>query len=294
MADDVNISENNNPKTALVKLSGQIIKTDGSSYDSNFFKCLDLHPDDYSDISYTPKEAASIRSHLLHLSTGASAAIPLICGGTAHCPFAERCPFVRTDNIRRAADPKAKLCTPIGRQCQVEVNLLSQWTRMFIHEYEIDEKSFSQFTMVRLLAECELMLWRLNNNLAKPENAELVVDQVIGVDKEGNVLTRQEVSAFVEAKEKYENKKLKLIKLMVGDPQEQYKRAAALRQRGKEDPSTNAAQLRASLDRLQREAKALDLMVKEVEGNVIDAEALPIEAEEVKDDTLSPEDLLKE
>jgi len=245
--------EKNKSKTALVKLDGTMIKADGSEYKSDFFKFLDIHPDDYSDISYTEKEAQQIRGHLMHLATGASAAIPLICGGVAKCPFQERCPFVRIDKKKKADDPKAKPITPVGRQCLVEINLLNEWTRMFIYEYEIDAHQFTEYSMVRELAEIELMLWRLNNNLAKPEHAELVQNTVVGLDREGNPLMRMEM-------------------------------------RSQEDPSSNAAQLRGKLDKLLREVNSLDIKVKESEGKIIDAEVLPIEAEVIE--TLTPEDLI--
>lgn len=270
-----------------------MIKTTGEVVKSDFFKFLDIHPDDYSDVWYTEEEAQKIRGHLMHLVTGASAAVPLICGGAQKCPFAARCPFVRIDAARKAENPEAKRITPLGRQCLVEVNLLTEWTKLFIQEYEVDETKFTDYQMVRDLAEIELMIWRLNNNIAKPEHAELVQEQVVGVDKEGNPLTRFETSAFLETKEKLQNSKRKIIKLLVGDRQEKYKRDAALRQRAQEDPSSQAAALRQKMDNVMREAKQIDLKLKAAEGKVVNAECLPIESEEGPV-TLTPEDLISE
>jgi hypothetical protein len=276
--------------TALIKLDGTLIKTDGTEEKSTLFSFLELEQDDYSDVAYTPVEAAKIRCHLQGLSTGASAAIPLICGGRAKCPFADRCPFLRVDAERRAIDPHAKLTTPISKQCLVEVNLLREWTRLFIDEYKIEEENFTEFMMVREMAEIELMMWRLNNNIAKPQHAELVQETVVGVDKQGNPLTRLEISAFMEAKERLQNRKSKLIKLMVGDRQEKYKREAALKVKSSDDPSTNAAKLKGQIGRLLLQAKSLDVKMKEAEGNVIDVKSETV----VNPDPppLSPEDLI--
>jgi len=271
----------NNKNTALVKLNGTIVEHDGTERKSNFFKFLELNPDDYSDINYTPEEAVSIRSHLQHLSTGSAAVVPLICGGSAVCPFTFNCPFCRADTERKKKDPKAKSTIAVGRSCILEVELLNEWTRFYINEYEVDEESFTEFSMVRELAEIELMLYRLNNNLAKPENAELVQDTTVGIDKKGNVLTRKEINAFFEAKERLLARKSKLVKLMVGDRQEKYKREAALKVRVVEDPSSSAAQLRGKLNKLLDQAKGLDMKIKESEGNIIDTEEI-----------LSPEDLI--
>jgi hypothetical protein len=274
----------------MIKLDGTLIKSDGSTEKSDFFKFLDLYPDDYSDIVYTASEAHRIRTSLQHLSTGASAALPLLCGGSAVCPFSERCPFIKLDKERKAVDPAAKSITPIGRQCLVELNLLNEWTRLYIREYEITEQNFTEYMMVRELAEIELMLWRLNNNIAKPENACLVQETVVGVDKQGNPLTRQEVTALFDAKERLQNRKSRIVKLMVGDRQEKYKKEAALKMKSEDDPSISAAKLRNQVERLLQQAQSLDIKVKEVEGNVIDAEFTSPE-EKV---TLTPDDLINE
>ena len=285
-------------KTDLIKLDGTILKSDGTSIKSNYFKFLELLPDDYSDISYTPEEAVKIRAHMSNLSTGASAALPLICGGKAKCPFAERCPFCRIDIERRKADPSSKLVTPIGRQCLVEINLMNEWTRLYVVEYEIDETCWTEVQMVRELAEIELMLWRLNNNLAKPEYAELVQDSVVGVDREGNPLTKSEINSFIDAKERFNNRKSKLVKLMVGDRQEKYKREAALKLRDEGDPSSTAAQLKGQITRILREADKKVLALKEVEGSLIDVDPENATMEPTGDErtpgVLSPEDLIGE
>jgi hypothetical protein len=274
------------PKTELIKLNGTIIKSDGSEHKGNFFKFLELNPDDYSDISFTPEEAQRIRSHLMHLSTGASAAIPLTCGGKATCPFSAKCPFVRIDEENKKINPMAKSKVPVGRACLVEVDLLNEWTRFYINEYEINEEDFTEFGMVRELAEIELLLWRINNNLSKPQHAELIQETVVGVDREGNPLTRKEMSSLFEIKERLQNRKSKLFKLMVGDRQEKYKREAALRLKSDDDPSTSSAQLKGQISRLLQAAKQLDIKMKEVEGNVINAEA------EEKSGPLTPQDLI--
>jgi len=279
-------------KTELIKLDGTLIKSDGSQVKSNYFKFLELLPDDYSDITYTPEEALKVRAHMSHLSTGSSAAIPLTCAGLAKCPFQERCPFVRIDKERRKLDKTSKLVTPIGRQCLVEINLLNEWTRLYIMEFEVDETSFFEMRTANELAEIELMLWRLNNNLAKPEYAELVQETVVGVDKEGNALTRKEVNAFVEAKDKFNNRKSRLIKHMVGDREGDYKRKAALRLKDEGDPSTTSAQLKGQITRLLREAEKGVLALKEAEGDVIE-----VDGEKTAQSTpgaVTPEDLIGE
>lgn len=286
-------------KTVAVKLDGTLIKSDGTTKKSDLFKFLDLHPDDYSHITYTPEEAARVRAHMMHLSTGATAAIPLVCAGEKICPFAQKCPLVRITKERRKIDPTAESVVPVGLACLVETQLLSQWTKLYIDEYDIDPNSFTEISLIRELAEIELMLWRLNNNLAKPEHAEMIVQQDVGVDKQGNKLTRTELSSLFEAKERLNTRKARVIKLMVGDRQEKYKREAALKIRSDEDSSSSYASLRKRLDVVVRQAKTIDLKLKQAEGKVIEGQIETPQDSQVLEQqnssqtsTITPEDII--
>jgi len=215
-------------------------------YKNKFFEYLGIPPDDYSDLYFTREEMVAIKRKLQNLSTGSSAAIPLICGAK-QCPFYNRCPIARVDEERKLLDPHAKSALGVGKACLVELNLLNEWTRLYLEEYQVGEDSFTELQMVRELAEIEVMLWRLNNNLALPENAALVQEEVVGIDKHGNKLTRTAISSTFEAKERLQIRKSRLIKNMVGDRQEKYKEKAALKTRDSGDPSIIAAQLRREM-----------------------------------------------
>lgn len=273
---------------ALIKLDGTMVKIDGTEKKSSFFDFLKLPLDDWDNITFTPEEAIRIKQQLQRLSTGASAAIYLICGGAVVCPFAAKCPYVRAELLRKAVDPSAKGIVPIGSECPVEIQMMDQWSFLYAKEYDIEDGNFTEWGMVRELAEIELMMWRLNNNIAKAQNAELVQENVVGMAPTGDggtvPITRMEVSAFFDAKERLSNRRAKIVKLMVGDRQEKYKREAALKQQNEDDTSTSAAKLRHHLDKLINEYKAMDLKLSEVEGQVI----------EVKETTktLTPDELI--
>ena len=269
----------------LMKLSS---KTD-------FLEALSDTPGDYSKIVLSAAEQQRVSRSLAHLSTGATAALPVTCVGKS-CPFNRSCPYLRIDEERKRAlsiidgtiDPRMGMeefqsVVPVGKPCLVEINLLNEWTSLYIQEYEVDPTHFTDFSMIRELAEIELMLWRLNNNLAKPGNAELVQETIVGVSKQGDPLTRLEVSAIWEVKERLQNRKSKLVKLLVGDRQEKYKREAALKQRQSDDPSSTAARLRGQIDRLLSQAKSLDMKLA---GNDDIIDVTPIRS------GLTPEDLI--
>lgn len=206
---------------------------------------LQASPDDYTDLEFTDRDLEIIRKRMTHLSTGATAAIPLICGGGTICPFSQGCPFVQIGK------------PPLGRQCLVEVSLLNEWRRKYILEYDIDPDSMTELAFVNELAECELLLYRINKNLAKVEHGQLVIENAVGMDRDGNTITRIEVSSLFDAKERITKRRANTIKLMVGDRQEKYKREAALRIREDKDPSSSAAELKRELTKLMNEAKDL-------------------------------------
>jgi hypothetical protein len=205
-----------------------------------FLKSIEIKPSE--EAKYTDKELSKIRYRLSNLRHGACAAIPIRCTGN-DCPMRTQCPLVEIGR------------PPLRQSCPVEINLLNEWRRLYIQEYDIDPGSFSELSMVNELAEVELLQWRINNSLAKAENAMLVTDNVVGVDKHGSVITRQEVSSFFDIRERLNNRKSRIIKLMVGDRQEKYKEQAATKTLRDTDPSSRAAELRTSLTEVMKLAK---------------------------------------
>lgn len=290
---------------SLVKLDGRLTqrKEKTVSLKSDYFKFLQLNLDQYENVEFTEEEAKRVRTHMSHLVTGASAVLPLICPGEVKCPFAHNCPFVKVDKQRmreyeelkrvthdRLADiSPPKKSTPVGRHCLVEVNLLKEWAMFYIEEFEVGDNSFIELNTCQELAEIEVMLWRLNNNLAKVEHMDLTQLDVVGTDREGNPLTRKSENVLMLAKERLINRKSKLIKLMVGDRQEKYKREAALKQRDDKDPSTTAAQLRGEITRMMKQLEGRVLQLQEAEGNVID-----VESTEPKEQPMTPDSLINE
>jgi hypothetical protein len=167
---------------------------------------------------------------------------------THNCPFCDTCPLHEMGQA------------PIGESCLIEVKLLQLWRESFVLEYDIDPESMTELFLINELAEVELMLYRLNKNLSKPENATLVQDEVVAVDREGNTLTKRAVSAFLAAKEALINRRNRVVKLMVGDRQEKYKRDSALKLRTENDPSQSTAELRRELQSLIASAKNQSLL----------------------------------
>ena len=140
--------------------------------------------------------------------------------------------------------------------------MLKQFILEYIEDYQVDPDNFTELSFCNQLAEIEIYLWRLNNNLAKPENAELIVEQPMGTDRDGNPILQKQVSPFFEMKEKLLARQSKIIKLMVGDRQERYKKEAALRKQEEKDPSSVQAEVRRKIDELNRRLDGVEIVEK--------------------------------
>lgn len=261
---------------------GEVVK---NATKSKYFNLLSQSLDDYSDIEFTHEEAKRFQSHITHLSTGASATVPVLCAGDA-CPWRTRCPLWEMGKA------------PLGRQCLIELNIIKNAQLRYLEEYEVNPDNFTEWTMINQLAEVEVMLWRINQNLATdPKLASGTVEQTVGFDQQGTQITRQEVSHFFELQDRLNTRKNKIVKMLVGDRQEKYKREAALKKRETDDPSSKMANLRDEMDSLQRELnKAREALPIEGEAQVVEnteeiESAKSSGSNEASDEILSPDDI---
>ncbi len=262
----------NSDEVESINLSGMAILESGELTRHKYFEFLNIETDDYTDISFTPTEAKRIRGHLAKMSTGHTAMVPMTC--SPKCPFRMKCIFFQMGKA------------PFGRACIPEVTLLQEWIGRYIKEYDVDPNNFTEIGMINELAEIEIYLWRLSQNLAKPEHAELFEENIIGFTPDGIALTNKQISVLLEAKEKLYARRSKIVKLMVGDRQEKYKKEAALKIREESDPSNSMAELRTRLERVSRDLKRREIDDLEASGKLVDAASTP--------KALSPEDLISE
>lgn len=250
---------------ALVRLDGIGITESGKMKRVEYFRNLGHNLDQYENITFTPEEAKRIHMHLQKLSTGTAAMTPMYCAGPS-CPIASKCPL---QQINKA---------PIGSQCVIEVQLMKDWIMKYFDEFDVDPNNFTEVTYINELADLQIQEMRINQILARSENATMLMDQVVGVDSGGDPIIQKQISPYIKMKESIANRRTKIIKLMVGDRQEKYKKEAALKVRIDSDPSSQMAAMRSKLENLKRELDTVNLQ----EQN----------SEEDQPATLSPEDLI--
>lgn len=247
-------TKKNREKKALIKLDGTAITQSGHLTKTNYFNFLQKDLDDYDQIEMTPEQAKKVHNHLQKLSTGTSAMVPIHCGGADLCPYADRCVFVEIGS------------PPVGKQCITENQILKEYTMRYLLEFDVDPNNWTEVGYVNELASLDILDMRLNMCIARPENAELVIDQVTNISHDGTPILQKQISPFMEQKEKISNRKSKIIKLMVGDRQEKYKKESALKIKLESDPSSKMSQMKSRLENLQR---TMDNLQREAEGDVL-------------------------
>lgn len=235
-----NMEDDSYKKNVAYSLDGRVLKEDGAIQKTNFFDFLEANLDDYGDITLTANEAGRLRKHVMAASTGVQSLIPLLCAGK-QCKFKERCPLYGCDKA------------PLGRQCPLEVDLLSFFRKRYIEEYNVNPQNMTDLTMVNELAEIEIFEMRCNITLSKTEGQDLTQQNIVGVTNSGNPYHQQVVHTAWELKERLKIRKLKLMEALVGSRKEKWKRAAALKTRDDSDPSSEMSTFRARLESLQDE-----------------------------------------
>lgn len=235
---------------------------------------LDDSIGDYSETVLTQEEQVKLSKTLKRLSTGAASFALLNCKG-ADCPFAKRCPLVqmKTESSPTGAGGSRHGKAPVNQDCLLESTLLRETAASYFQEYQVDAVNYTEVNIVTELAEIEVLLWRINMQLGESENALLVIDQTIGFDRNTNQpIVQQQVSPLFEQKQKLATRKSKLVKLMVGDRQEKYKKEAALKQKPDADASSQMSEVKRQLQQLQQANKA-----KVIDAEIISPETFMLE-----------------
>lgn len=216
------------------------------------------------DADYTPAEIDYIKKYISKASAGTGASLALTCNGQEGCPFAHRCPWAQINK------------EPRGKACPLETILFTEFLVRYIEELKVDPTNMMELAYCNELAETEILIMRANKSLAKPENAEMVFMQE-SISKSGDVVSQATVSPYLEARDRLVKRRERIIKLMVGDRQEKYKEAAALRVKNTGDETVKQSKQRA--------------LIMEAQLNKI--QSLDASSENTKESThLTPDDLV--
>lgn len=219
---------------------GTALTEKGEITKHHYLDFLNIKLHDYKDLHYTKEELESVRKHLRFLSTGHASAVPLLCAAEK-CPFANTCPL---QLMGRA---------PLGKQCIPEHEFVNLKRRQYMEEYEIYPNQPSMMTLINELAEIDIYEMRATLNLAKNENADLFIDEVVNVTEAGHEVKQKRIHPAFEIKEKLKNRRMRILEVLVGTPKEKYKRQAALKKVEGDDYSVTLTEVQQTLRNLKRQ-----------------------------------------
>jgi len=186
---------------ALVNLNDMALTTEGQLTRTGFFENLTINREKYKDIVLTREEATSLSLSYRNLATGVNSVVPLIC-------TAEKCPF--NNDCWYYEHGKA----PIGRRCLVEYDLLAFHTKRFMEELDVDPTNHTELMLVQELSELIIYEMRLNNTLAKPENATLMGFRT-KFSPDGEVIEEEVEHWALGVKDKIKAKRIKILDLLM-------------------------------------------------------------------------------
>lgn len=201
----------------------------------HFMEAVNFDPDGIGDTTeYTDDELDFIRRSMSRLLVGTGASIVLKCPGKAECPFQKNCPFA------------AKGKEPVGKDCVVESMLFSEMLKQSMYTFEVDPTNIVDVMYVNEFVSTRLLLRRAEMLLGDLDKSSLVIEEEYET-KSGDVISATQISPWLEARDKLVRRMERITKLMVGDRQEKYKKAAALKQKNLDDASIDQARKRAAL-----------------------------------------------
>lgn len=138
---------------------------------------------------------------MLSTKTGLYAKIPITCKKET-CPYAETCALLPYD------------LAPLGEKCPWETAMIETRYQAYRQDYDLDESSFTDNTIISELINIDIMLERTK---ALMSNEQVPITEVVaGMTESGEEFTRPEISKAYELYERNLNKREKLLDMMLG------------------------------------------------------------------------------
>lgn len=237
---------------------GQIEDEDGKLVKSKMFDIFERDLDDYGDLEFTLEEIRRIRMHAMKMKTGVQAMAPALCPGPVKCAFSNRCPLV--DRTKLTPDGKIDMHAqdlkkfPFMRMCIVEKDFLEFKRRQYAEEFDVEPESPTEMGVINKLAQLDLYEYRvtlvLSHGDAEGDGIDLLKNQIAGFNEDGNAVTSLTIHPAWNLLEKIHKQRKDLLESMVATRKEQYKQAAALKEKDTVDLASRSSRLREKVEQL--------------------------------------------
>lgn len=152
----------------------------------------------HSAVAMQAKQAAM---SMLSTKSGLYAKIPITCK-TDSCPYASTCNLLPYG------------LAPLGEKCPWETAMIETRYAEYFNDYELDEASFTDKTIVAELVNIDVMLERTKALLSAEQVP--ITEVVAGMTESGEEFTRPEISKAYELYEKNLNRKERILDMMLG------------------------------------------------------------------------------
>lgn len=197
---------------------------------------LAIRMNQYTDLSLNKKDVEGLARQFMNIELGSASNLVMICT-KAKCVYRNICAlFV------------ANKC-PEGYECIHENKVLTVALDHYITSLAVDLDNYPEMIMVNQLVEYELIEYRCNAILAL-DNQNLKMRSVIGIDAEGQVITKEEVSHALTIKLQVFKNKMQLLDAFTATRRETYKKQAALKE-AKEGHAKTVSTMKAKLQELR-------------------------------------------
>lgn len=200
---------------------------------------LAMRMNQYSSIDLTQDEIRKIATSFANIETGSSTNLVVICS-KKDCLYKGRCALYLANKA------------PEGKECLHENKILMDAMDRYMESLEIDIDNYAEMVMVNQLVEYELIEFRCNTILSY-DHQNLKMETVIGIDDQGQVITKEDVSHALQIKMQIFKNKMNLLQELTATRKEKYKKQAALKE-GKEGPTKTISGMKAQLEKMKKKA----------------------------------------
>lgn len=190
----------------------------------------------YDSIKFTEEEAKGIAKSFVNIELGSSTNLVMICDKNK-CLYRSRCELYSSPNI------------PEGKECLHENKIMSVAFDQYINSMEIDINNYPEMVLINQLVEYELIEFRCNAILAH-DHVNLKMKSVVGIDVDGNIITKEDISHALQVKMQVFKNKMQLLESFTATRKEKYKKQAVLKET-KDGHAKVMSAMKSKLDELK-------------------------------------------
>src|SRR5699024_9266600 len=149
-------------------------------------------------------EAIDLAKRLRSTKHGLYANVPIICKAES-CPYAHSCPLLEAG------------VAPFGEKCPIEIAAIEDLFDRYAENFDIDldnrkASDTVDLMMIKDLVDADIGLLRCDNKMAW--DADYIIHNTVGVNEDGEAITRQELHPLTDYREKLINRKHKTFQLL--------------------------------------------------------------------------------